>query len=140
MKPKRKIRSRKLLKFLIDSGALTKGEEAIKEAKIEYRRQYKKQWRIQKMSLTKVMQFYVSLRECKQIYLFALESGMSPSSFCKSAVISLIEDKKTIPALNQVLQAISLCINNKSVHDLIDAEKLLLQYLGYGNNKDSSKT
>lgn len=140
MKPKRKIQSRKLLKFLIDSGVLAKGEDAIKQAKIEYRKEYKKQWRIQKKTLAKTIQFYVSLREYQQISMLAIESGQSPSTFCKASVLSVIEGGKSIPVLNQVLQAISLSINDESIHRLGEAERLLLLYLCHGDSKDSGKT
>lgn len=136
MLTKPKIRSRRLLEYLIVSGALDKGKDAIVEAKLAYRKQYKKEWRQHKLTLHKELRLSLTLRQYHSLQLTAHDNKLSPTAFARQQVLIALDARPFLPnteILRQILQSISLTINDGLTDRLQTAEKLLMAYLNGGH-------
>ncbi len=74
-----KIRSRNLYLFLVEKEVLDKGEQALKEAKAEYRRIYKRTWKKNIVVKKKELRPAFTLKEHNAIQLKAIEFGLTPT-------------------------------------------------------------
>ena len=136
MLTKPKIRSKSLLEYLIVSGALDKGKDAIVQAKIAYRKQYKKEWKQHKLMLHKELRLSLTLRQYHSLQLTAYDNKLSPTAFARQQVLIALDARPFLPnteILRQILQSISLTINDGLTDRLQTAEKLLIAYLKDGS-------
>mgnify|MGYP001570420545 CR=1 FL=1 len=134
-KPK-KIRSNRLLEYLIATGALDNGKDAIVQAKLAYRKQYKKEWKQHKLMLHKELRISLTLRQYHSLQLTAYDNKLSPTAFARQQVLIALDARPCVPnteILRQILQSISLTINDGLTDRLQTAEKHLIAYLNGGD-------
>lgn len=135
----KKIRSKNLWQYLYNSGVLNGTLEDITNAKREYLRLYKKQWKLNRIP-KKEMRPAFTLQEYQTIKLKAHEACLHPTVYVKQTVIARltgklnVADKETLLlALQQLSIAITASKNilpKYSLQQLLFAEKLLLEYIG----------
>jgi hypothetical protein len=136
MLTKLKIRSKKLLEHLIVSGALEQGNDAIVQAKKLYRQQYKRDWKKRKLMLSRELRISLTLREYCSLRITAHNNGLSCTKFARQQLLNAIHEKPCIlnpEILRDILQSISLSINDGRTDRLQNAEKLLITYLKDGS-------
>ena len=134
-KPK-KIRSNRLLEYLIATGALDNGKDAIVQAKLAYRKQYKKEWKQHKLMLHKELRISLTLRQYHSLQLTAYDNKLSPTAFARQQVLIALDARPFLlkpEILRQILQSISLTINDGLTDRLQTAEKHLIAYLNGGD-------
>jgi len=135
-----KIRSKALYAYLLEAGVLDGTPEEIDSAKCDYRRIYKRQWKLQKRP-RKEIRIEVTLKQFAAIASKAREFELKHTVYARNAILSAIESNPSIPNKNQllnVLQLISMAViasakNTLSSWQLSEqlakAEDTLLQYL-----------
>jgi len=135
-----KIRSKALYQYLLKSGLKHGTEEDIAEAKLEYRRIYKKQWKQTKRP-RKEIRIEVTLRQLAAVKIKAAELGLPHTTYARKVILSAVESKQDIPnvaKLRQVLQIISMTAIASAKNtipmqylseQLTKAENMLLQYI-----------
>lgn len=138
-----KICSKKLYEFLLLSDVLHGTKEDIAQAKREYRRIYKRQWKKRRL-LKKEVRIEFTLREYGDIKVRAFELGVSQTAYARAVVLSSIGSSNLIPhkdKLLKILQLISMSAIESAKNNippwqlpeqLGQAEQMLLGYL---NNK-----
>ncbi len=134
-----KIQSLTLFQYLKDQGVLGGPEEAIVQAKAEYRRQYKHDWYQQRKKNAKTIQIQFTNVEHDGIVLRAKLFGLNPTEYGRQAILSQQQNTDLIPnkdALLKVLQKVamagfeSLRTGNRDLMELLDqAESLLTTYV-----------
>lgn len=135
----RKIQSKKLFKFLLDKGVLDGPEEAIQEAKREYVRLYKKEWKLRN-TRQKEIRISLTVKEFTELQTLAEQVGLKPTTLVHDLAISAIENKPFIAdrdTLLEVLRNIGLAYmniyqnspNSDAENYLLRCESLLVHYL-----------
>lgn len=135
-----KIKSKKLLEYLTETGAINGTEAEIKAAKIRYRKEYQKNWKQSKSNLIKDLRITLSLREYKDLKVFVYDLQKTPTEYSKQIILQSISGKKIVPnrqELELIYQKIGMAINQnlkdhsniKLVETLIKIEEDLLNYL-----------
>jgi hypothetical protein len=134
-----KIRSKALYEYLLASGVLHGTDEDIAQAKQEFRRIYKKEWK-QKKRPRKEIRIEFTLKEFGTIKAKALELRLSHTAYARTVILSSIGLPQPLPnrmQLLKVLQLISMAAiaATKNVpswqlsEQLTQAEHRLLRYL-----------
>ena len=134
-----KIRRNALYQYLLKSGVLHGTEEAIALAKQEYRKIYKRQWKLRKRP-RKEIRIEFTLKEFGNIKAKALESGSTHTAYARAVILSSIGSAPQIPhkqTLLKVLQIISIAAIASARNipswqlseQLTQAENMLLGYL-----------
>lgn len=145
----RKIHSKKLFKFLLDKGVLDGPEEAIQEAKREYVRLYKKEWKLRN-TRQKEIRISLTVKEFTALQKLAEGTGLKPTTLVHDLAISAIENKPFIAdrdTLLEVLQLIGMAYmniyqntpNSDAENYLLQSESLLVHYLNR-HVKDAHQT
>lgn len=133
-----KVRSKQLLVYLLENNIDFQDREALAQAKREYRKQYKKNWKTGAKK-NKDLRPSFTQQEYEELCKRASLLGLLPTTYVRELVISNQENKELIcnkEQLLQVLQYLSMAIIAmkkgyiSDVEELLDkAEKDLLQYL-----------
>lgn len=134
----RKIHSKKLFKFLLDKGVLDGSEEAIQQAKREYVRLYKKEWKLRN-TRQKEIRISLTVKEFTALQKLSEGVGLKPTTLVHDLAISAIENKPFIvdrDTLLEVLQHIGLAYmniyqnspNSDAENYLLRCESLLVHY------------
>lgn len=113
------------------------GEEAILLAKKEYRKEYKRQWRENRRSLSKCINISITLRQYQQLKLLALKNQTSVTALSRQSILKVCEDSvelRNTVLLKQILQAVSMSINEKSFTRLHEIESMLIEQITNGNH------
>lgn len=144
-----KIRSTELLKFLQLKGVLGGSDIDIKNAKQQYRAEYKRKWKQARLKIKPELRPNFTKKEIESISKAAKVRGLTSTNFVRQSALSLASNKTLIPnqdKLLTILQKLSMAgikISNKKgnpfydtdvkeVDDLLqETEKLLMTYLGY---------
>lgn len=137
----RKIRSKRLYEYLLNRGVIEASDEVIQEAKKEYSRQYKKQWRLSRVKQREIRLSFTE-KEYTQIQKLAKQARLKTTTFVTDFILSSIQNnplRADRDALLKILQlvgmAINICKDNQEVKEyLLQAESLLLQYINYVND------
>jgi hypothetical protein len=135
-----KPKSKKLLEYLNRIGALNGTAEQIQLAKIQYRKEYQKNWKQTKATLIKDLRITLSLREYKDLKVFVYDLKKSPTAYSKQIILQSITGKKIIPnrsELELIYQKVGMAINQnlkdhsniKLLEALIKIEEDLSNYL-----------
>ena len=135
-----KPKSKKLLTYLDKMGVLNGTSEEIQLAKIQYRKEYQKNWKQTKAPLIKDLRITLSLREYKDLKVFVFDLKKSPTAYSKQIILQSITEKKTLPhrtELELIYQKIGMAINQnlkdhsniKLLENLIKIEEDLTNYL-----------
>ena len=136
----RKVRSKALWKFLLEKGVLEGTEEEIQQAKREYRKQYKREWKLRRLKQKEIRPSF-TIKEYQAIQQVAEKAGLKPTGLARQLLLAHSEGNTFIPnrdILLQVLQNISIVaihlVKQFPKEDdytlLIEkAEQLLLTYL-----------
>lgn len=135
-----KPKSKKLLEYLNRIGVLDGTPEQIQLAKIQYRKEYQKNWKQTKAPLIKDLRITLSLREYKDLKVFVFDLKKSPTAYSKQIILQSITEKKTLPhrtELELIYQKIGMAINQnlkdhsniKLLENLIKIEEDLTNYL-----------
>ncbi len=135
-----KIRSKALYQHLLKANVLKGSKEDIAQAKREYRRIYKKQWKEQNKPL-KEIRINVSLKDFVEIKVKAHQYKLKHTTYSRHAILASISSKELIPNRDQlllILQLISISaigsirstLSPWEISEKIqEAESLLLKYL-----------
>lgn len=130
------IRSKQLLLYLLEHNIDFEDREALAQAKAEYRKLYKKNWK-QKSQKNKELRPTFTETEyselCKRAELF----GLTPTGYLRELILTNQENRELIPHREELLillQFISMALNqihadHPSRPLLQESEKLLLNYL-----------
>jgi hypothetical protein len=125
-----KPKSKKLFEYLQNTGVLNGNNEEIALAKIEYRKQYLKNWKIAKSPLSREMRIRFSLREYKDIQVFVYDLKLKPTTYAKKLILKSIINKSILPnseKLVSIYQKIGLAINqNLKDHSTIKLIEALI--------------
>lgn len=138
-----KIRSRNLYNFLVEKGVFDKGEEAIKEAKTEYRRIYKRTWKKNIIVKKKELRPAFTPKEHNDLIIKSRLLGLSPTAYIQKLAIDALGQTTILPhreKLLKILQLVGISQNLIQNHRysypfsqadeyLKEAELLLLEYL-----------
>ncbi len=140
-----KFRSKALWQYLNDTGALQGSQEDIERAKRNYRREYKRKWRQDKVIKPIELRPGFTAREYKELKIAAKMVGLTPTIFIKQSALASAGVGKAIPEkakLLSVLQLVSMvsiavfkakhgrATDIQTVASSIEqAEKILLEYL-----------
>jgi len=135
-----KPKSKKLLEYLQNTGVLNGSSEEIALAKIEYRKQYLRNWKNAKTPLIKEMRIMFSLREYKDIKVFLYDLNLKPTTYAKQLILKSLTDQKVVPNLEKlegIYQKIGMAINQnlkdhsnlKFIESIIKIEEELFEYL-----------
>lgn len=127
------IRSKALFEFLQVRNLLDGSSEAVLEAKREYFRQYRRNWKKRQNPFKKELRPVFSQKEFQEIRLKAYELGLSPTGYVKQLVRKFTLSKPVIPEMStllSILQKISMAATSSKYQLLLlEAEKELLQYI-----------
>ncbi len=110
----KRIRSKKLYEYLLNKGVLNGTPEEIELAKQAYRKSYRNAWMKGKAMLTKEVRIMYTLKEYRDLKVYAKAIGTSPTALCKTLTRSVIQNKHIIPQkeqLQELLQGISMTLN-----------------------------
>ncbi len=135
----KRIRSKQLHQYLLESGVLNGTPEAIGMAKLAYRKEYKKHWRKQHRP-KKEIRFEFTIKQYATIKAKAFSCGLKPTPFCRQIILQAIQGELLIPhrdQLRHVLQLVSMAaiaserslLHPQVTSHLAEAEQLLLDYL-----------
>lgn len=135
-----KPKSKKLLEYLNRVGVLNGTPQEIELAKIEYRKQYQRNWKQTKSPVIKDLRITLSLREYKDLKVYLYDSKITPTAYSKQIILKSINGKKIIPnhgELQIIYQKIGMAINQslkdhsnlKLLETLIKIEDDLNNYL-----------
>lgn len=127
-----KIRSEKLWQYLSNAGVLNGSKEEISKAKMDYRRKYKWEWSQNRKSLEREIRPFFSIKEYMDIKVKAFEVGLHPTQYLKELALVAIATKQIAPnkdILKKVLQKITMTLTSDNTNHLMEAEKLLLDYI-----------
>jgi hypothetical protein len=135
-----KTRSKPLYEYLLNLGVLQASKEEIAKAKQQYRKEYKKRWKKERLP-HKEIRIVLSLKEYKEVSILAHQFNLTPTSYLKALLCTAIEEKILIPnrdKLLELLQLISICTIGtikqtippwELQEQLLTAENRLLEYL-----------
>lgn len=139
MKNNKYIKSPALRQYLEEHGYLNKSTEEVALGKLEYRREYKKRWRMERNRRKKELRLTLTFEEFKILAHYAKKSGINPASYARHAVIQMTKSSITVnrSLLNRILRdvgiGISLLENGSEATEalgiLIKAERELTSYL-----------
>lgn len=136
-----KYGSKAIFEYLKEKGLLDASREQINEAKLAYRRAYKREWKKNRQVPSKEIRPVFSLRQYVEIKIKADLFGLNPTKYVKQIVLADISGKPVIPnkgVLLQILQllgmiAISISkerhLSNNLKEQIAEAEALLLKYV-----------
>ncbi|MDP1725555.1 MAG: hypothetical protein Q8M15_02135 [Bacteroidota bacterium] len=135
-----KIKSKALYEYLLKAGVLNSSPEEITIAKKEYRKSYRNVWMKNKSKLSRELRIVYTLREYRDLKVYAKSIGTSPTALCKTLTTSVMQNKNVIPnkeQLNELLQGISMTLNIafkmkanlQLIEELQEVETKLLNYL-----------
>ena len=99
-----KIRSRNLYLFLVEKEVLDKDGQAIADAKAEYRRIYKRNWKKNILVKKKELRPAFTPKEYTGIRLKALELGLTPTGFIQKTALESIQQATLIPQREKLLK------------------------------------
>ena len=145
----KKVRSKALWKYLFEKGVLEGTDEEIQQAKREYRKQYKREWKLRRLKQKEIRPSF-TIKEYQAIQQVAIKAGLKPTTFARQVLLAHAEGNAFIPnrdILLQVLQNISIVaihlvkqFPKEDYTILIEkAEKLLLNYLFNLDSQNSHK-
>lgn len=138
-----KIRSHSLYAYLVEKEVLDKGEIAIKEAKIEYRRIYKRNWKKNAVIKMKELRPAFTPKEYSGIIIKSRTVGLTATKYLQKIAIEAISKNTLIPHREKLLKVLQLVgISQNLVQNqrhsypfsqvdeyLKEAEFILLDYL-----------
>lgn len=131
-----RIRSKQLLVFLLEKNINFQDQEALTQAKAEYRRLYKKRWKTTAKKNKEVRPTFTEYEYqelCKRAELL----GLYPTTYVRELVLTNQENRELIPnkhQLLQVLQYVSMAVMQGQKYGsenklIVSAEQSLLEYL-----------
>lgn len=126
-----KIRSKKLLQYLLEKNIDFQDKEVLAQAKSQYRAKYKRDW-AKTAKKNKVIKPSFTLFEFIELTKRADLMGMNPTVYVREIVLSYQSNIELIPhreKLLQILQFISMAIRQNNSEYLYQAEEHLLEYL-----------
>ncbi len=138
-----KIRSKKLFAFLEAKGVLDGTDDAILEAKKEFRKNYKRDWKRYTRIKRKAINCLFTLHEYSDIQSQAKRMGLRPALFGREVILSATHSSVLVPNKNELLKALQLVgmtgislanaqlpispyVLSESVEHLHNAEQLLM--------------
>lgn len=135
-----KIRSKALWTYLNELGVLTQGEEAIANAKREYRKQYKREHK--RKSIKKEVRPLFTPKEYEALCMRAKLFTLCPTAYAREVILQAQQLTELIPYrddLLSILQKVSVAVIASNTplrfHELpqllTEAEAQLLKYLGH---------
>ena len=145
----KKVRSKALWKYLFEKGVLEGTDEEIQQAKREYRKQYKREWKLRRLKQKEIRPSF-TIKEYQAIQQVAKKAGLKPTGLARQLLLSHAEGNTFIhnrDILLQVLQNISIvaihlvkqCPKEDYTKLIEKAEQLLLNYLFNFDSQDSHK-
>lgn len=134
------IRSKRLYLYLLERNIDFEDSVALAQAKADYRKQYKKNWKQQSKKHRELRPTFTEaeyIELCKRADLL----GLTPTAYLRELILTNQENRKLIPhkeILLQVLQRLSMAINQSrskhlSIQMFQEAEHLLLEYINNQN-------
>jgi hypothetical protein len=103
-----KIRSKKLFAFLESKGVLDGTEEALFEAKREYRKNYKRDWKRFTRIKRKAINCLFTISEYGDIQNQAKRMGQRTAQFGKEVILAATHNSVLVPNRNEILKALQL--------------------------------
>src|ERR1017187_7590492 len=98
-----KFRSKALWQYLNDIGALQGTPEDIERAKRNYRRDYKRKWRQNKVIKPIELRPGFTAKEYKELKIAAKMAGIIPTIFIKQTALASLGVGKVIPEKTKLL-------------------------------------
>lgn len=134
-----RTRSKQLWKYLSDSGVLNGNEADIYEAKIRYRKEYKRRWKMDRKRYPhKSVRVLFSLREYHELKYTAICAGTNPTAYIKNLTLQSLNGTLPIQpdVIKEVLALIGKGINKCALvpNDLLDAERMLMKLFKVNQN------
>jgi len=132
-----KTRSRAIYDYLRDANVLHGNKDAIYQAKLEYRKRYKRDWKKRARPI-KEIRFTVTLKEFERIKAKAIEAGIRHTTYARAVALESIGcPQLNRDALLQALQLVSMASiaveqgrpSQEALVLLRESEELLITYL-----------
>ena len=130
----KRIRSKKLWQYLSDKGLLNASESDIAKGKADYRREYFKRWKELHKRPQKELRIVLTIKEYLDLKVKAMEVGLKPTPYLKDLALVAVAtkqrvDKNSLKKILQLVKMASTTNNGDYKYLLMEAEKLLLEYL-----------